>query len=121
VRNIKKRQRGEFARGPSLSTFGSCPEGAEDISLALRPGERHCRQHQALKIRNNRVTTGTSRSVLKGRSDERFAGDRPVLFRPFRAENWVVDVFPKATPWADMFGPFGAEDKQRNIKTGASG
>ena len=51
-------------------------------------------------------------------SDERFDQDRAVLFRPFRAGTWVVDVFahPGRCPGLICGCPFGAADNSATSK-----
>ena len=39
------------------------------------------------------------------------------MCRTFRAFCWIA-VLPRALPWADLFNPFGAPDKQFRERTG---
>jgi hypothetical protein len=72
--------------------MGFCPEGAEQISPGQRPGTTRSNRTQALKGRHK----------------------APELFRPFRAQV-TIRPDPRALPWADLFGPFGAKGNDAGI------
>ena len=120
-------------RSPSRSMSGASQAvaGRQDLLLNGTIGFCRCdsrltRYWQYLPRRGRNMTA--QGIALGARADQPFCSPERVeteschvrLCRPFRASPLFV-FFPRAMPWADMFGPFGAEERKRYLQQLESG